>query len=204
MRGLVTAGAHLQMEPESDLPGNGVPRTSVMVARTTAGKGATSALRFGAIHSPPQYRAEINTIAAERARHRIPLAIHLLALFCAPIHLARDACTESHHKAPSPLWPAFRSIPCRLADRQIAIYRPFFPVLVASGSPAAGYPGWSMREVGPWREGTALPGETRETTAKRVETQHAVSLGNQEGKGEAGGGDASRGEGIRTRAPTGR
>ena len=39
------------MEAESDLPGKGVARTSVVVGRTTAGKGPTSALRFGMIHT---------------------------------------------------------------------------------------------------------------------------------------------------------
>ena len=59
-----------------------------------------------------------------------------------------------------------------------------------------------MREVGPWREGTALPGETRETTARKANAQGFVSF---EGERDwTGVDDASKSVGNWTRAPTGR
>ena len=59
-----------------------------------------------------------------------------------------------------------------------------------------------MREVGPWREGTALPGETRETTARKANAQGFVSF--EDEMDWTGGDSASKSLGNRTRAPTGR
>jgi hypothetical protein len=60
-----------------------------------------------------------------------------------------------------------------------------------------------MREVGPWREGTAGAGETRETAAKKANAHGFVSIEDEE-EGWAGGGGASKSLGNRARAPTGR
>jgi hypothetical protein len=56
--------------------------------------------------------------------------------------------------------------------------------------------------VGPWREGTALPGETRETTARKANAQGFVSF--EDEMDWTGGDSASKSLGNRTRAPTGR
>jgi hypothetical protein len=67
----VTEDTHSQVEAESDAPGKGVARTSAVVGRTTAGKGPTSALRFGVIRTALQsLGSRVDELAIQRKNRR--------------------------------------------------------------------------------------------------------------------------------------